>query len=135
MRVSADPSDRCRERILTFIHKLEMYRTWPTNAGTRFSSLSQKNTTSARPIAPLVRWWESPRAVAVADWKTRSNVTWDACSKFFVGNVLSFCTKSNLRATCGYFAHAKRVLFDNAISDPVATVTSMLPNLSRLCCS
>ena len=30
------------ERILTFIHKLEMYRTWPTNAGTRFSSLSQK---------------------------------------------------------------------------------------------
>ena len=40
VRVSADPSDRCCERILTFIKKLEMYRTWPTNAGTRFSSLS-----------------------------------------------------------------------------------------------
>ena len=31
-----------------------------------------------------MRWWEWPRALAVADWKTRSNVTWDACSKFFV---------------------------------------------------
>ena len=37
-----------------------------------------------------------------------------------------FCTKSNLRAPCGYFAHAKRVMFDNTISDSVATVTSML---------
>ena len=46
--------------------------------------LIPKNTTSERPIAPLVRWWEWPRAIAVADWKTRSNVTWDACSKFFV---------------------------------------------------
>ena len=43
-----------------------------------------KNTTSASPIAPLVRWRELPRALAVVDWKTRSNVTWDACSNFFV---------------------------------------------------
>ena len=45
--------------------------------------LIPKNTNSARPIAPLVRWREWPRASAVVDWKTRSNVTWDACSKFF----------------------------------------------------
>ena len=38
-----------------------------------------------------------------------------------------FCAKGNLRALCGYFALAKRVMVDNTISDPVATVTSMLP--------
>ena len=32
----------------------------------------------------LDEMWEWPRALVVSDWKIRSNVTWDACSKFFV---------------------------------------------------
>ena len=39
-----------------------------------------------------------------------------------------FCTKSNSRALCGYFANAKRVMLENTLSESVATVvSSMLP--------
>ena len=46
-----------------------------------FLPYHQKKNNSERPIAPLVRWWEWPRAPTLVDWKTRSDVTWDACSK------------------------------------------------------
>ena len=60
---------------------LDLSVKWPQQACTTMFFGIPKNVTSERPIPPmptLIRWWETLRALEVANWQQKYRVGWDA---------------------------------------------------------
>ena len=73
----------------------------------------------------------------MVEWKGRHKVALDACSKYVGGGEEEgrlrkgwggdVAGKWKQWVLCGYFAHERRVMFENSVSDPMVAIPAILP--------